>query len=169
MAMLLADQRYRFLEHTVKRTVRGNLHQRTWTERIDRILLHRIWGIPVFFAMVLFVFFAAFGPLGSAFTSAADWIVQDWFAGHVREILTGLHASNWVCSLILDGLVTGLGAELSFLPQLAILFLLLSLLEDSGYMARAALLMDHFMRKIGLSGRAFVPVSYTHLAPTRAV
>lgn len=155
----LADARYRYIAGLTKAAVKrqkGNSY--SMTETIDRVATHRILAIPAFFSAILAIFAITFGPVGSFLVNGVDYLLFSCFSPLVEALLRTAGASVWVRGLIVDGILAGMGAVLRFLPQILLLFLLLSLLEDSGYMARAAFIMDAPMRRIGLSGRAFVPL-----------
>lgn len=157
-AAVMADTRYRFIEGLLAACVTRNPNGRNHaSDRIDGVLTHRVLAIPVFLAMMLLVFFITFGPFGN--------LVADWFAAVVDggiELLAGAlerwGVALWVRELLVKGVLTGVGSVLSFMPTILILFLLLSILEDSGYMARAAFLMDKPLRGLGLNGRSFIPM-----------
>ncbi|NLG92869.1 MAG: ferrous iron transport protein B [Clostridiales bacterium] len=155
----LADARYQFIgELTQKAVKKHSASQKSISEKIDAVATNRYLAIPVFLLLILAVFYITFGPVGSFLVRCVDAFLTGWLSPLTNSALTAIGASAGVRSLILDGILAGLGAVLKFLPQILLLFLLLSLLEDSGYMARAAFIMDAPMRKIGLSGRAFVPL-----------
>ena len=157
-AAVMADTRYRFIEEMLDTCVTRNTSAKDdLTDRIDNVLTHPVLAIPVFLLMMLLVFFITFGPIGSA--------VADWFAGLVDSgigllstALLNWQVADWLRDLLINGVFRGVGSVLSFLPTILILFLLLSILEDSGYMARAAFLMDKPLRKLGLNGRSFIPM-----------
>lgn len=156
----IADMRYAFIEKLVSKTVvrsRGESREQERSIKIDRVLTHAYFGIPVFVLVMATVFWITFGPIGSAisdlFSAAVDFVVQLSASGLERA-----GVNPWMRSLIVDGALTGVGSVLSFLPIIVILFFFLSLLEDSGYMARVAFVLDSLLRKIGLSGRSFVPM-----------
>ncbi|OWR28116.1 ferrous iron transport protein B [Saccharibacillus sp. O23] len=136
---------------------RSSERTHTATERIDAILTHRIFGIPLFLAMMFLIFKLTFDWLGSVLSDLLDGLISGTLSGWISSLLTALGASDFAHSLIVDGIVGGVGGVLVFLPQIAILFLLISFIEDSGYMARITLLMDHTMEAVGLSGKAFIP------------
>ncbi|MFA5466293.1 MAG: ferrous iron transport protein B [Candidatus Izemoplasmatales bacterium] len=127
------------------------------TEKIDKILTHKWIGLPLFGLIMFMVFFLAFGPIGTWIT---DWFVFgiEWLFSRVDTLIANLGMMPWVSSLITNGVFGGLAAVIGFLPQLAILFLFMAILEDSGYMSRAAFIMDRLLRKFGLSGKAFIPM-----------
>lgn len=153
-----AEARYRFIESVTSRTFRrGSRDASRITEKIDRFATGRISAIPLFLLIVCLIFLLTFGTVGAWLVGLTGVLIDACSAG-TGSLLTAAGISPWVHSLIVDGVLTGLGAVLRFLPQILLLFLLLSLLEDSGYMARAAFIMDAPMRRIGLSGRSFVPL-----------
>ena len=115
-------------------------------------------AIPVFLLMMLAMFALTFGPVGSFLSDGVEFLVGDLFAGWVSAGLTAAGVAPWVHALLVDGVIAGVGGVLTFLPQIALLFLFLSILEDSGYMARAAFIMDRLLRRFGLSGKAFIPM-----------
>ncbi len=156
---LIADSRYRYIEGVVRASVRkGAGHDGvTLTDRIDRVATHRIFAVPLFLLMMLVMFVLTFGPVGSFLSDGVAYII-DAFSGWLETVLTGINAAAWLTGLITDGIVAGVGGVLTFLPQIALLFFFLSLLEDSGYMARAAFIMDRLLRHFGLSGKAFIPM-----------
>ena len=126
------------------------------TDNVDRLLTHRIWGVPVFLGIMAFVFFLTFtigDALKGVFEAGLDILLEG-----TTGLLTALHVSDWVISLVVDGAIAGVGGILTFLPNIFILFLALGILEDSGYMARVAYVMDGIMGKVGLSGKAFLPM-----------
>ncbi|WP_411676129.1 ferrous iron transport protein B [Caproicibacter sp.] len=152
-----AQTRYRYIHTIASRTVSGVESTHRITEQIDRIATNRYCSIPLFLLIVLAIFALTFGSVGDAMISAMELLIHS-AASALDAFLSACGASVWIKSLILDGILAGVGAVLKFLPQIVLLFLLLSFLEDSGYMARAAFIMDAPMRKIGLSGRSFVPL-----------
>lgn len=159
-SMIIADQRYRYICALCGRVVQRSEKQGkpSPSDRIDRVVTHRILAIPLFLAFLLAIFFITFGPPGNFLRDLVAWLIQDRFGETLSLALDFAGASGWMHSLLVDGVVQGVGSVVSFAPQIMLLFTLLSLLEDSGYMARAAFVMDRPLRKIGLSGRAFVPM-----------
>ncbi len=155
----LADMRYTFLDElcagTVVRPHESKEHQRS--VRIDRFLTHKFLAIPIFLGIMLLIFWLTFGLVGS-FLSDLLSLGIDWVTDLADQGLTAYGINPVVHSLIIDGVFAGIGSVLSFLPIIVTLFFFLSLLEDSGYMARVAFVMDKLLRKIGLSGRSFVPM-----------
>ncbi len=148
--------KYSFIEHIIKEVMFYRKKKKDSTERIDQVLTHPFWGVPVFLCIMAVVFFLTF--------TIGDWLkgyfesFLELFSGGVSELLTGIHAASWLKSLILDGIIAGVGGILTFIPNIAILFLALAILEDSGYMSRVAYVMDGIMGKAGLSGKAFLPM-----------
>ena len=155
----LADMRYEFIEGLVKDCVKKptTSPERLRSDKIDNVLTHRIWSIPLFLGIMLTVFWLTFNVLGAWLS---DWMAVgiDFLTGAFGSWLTAVEVSPWMRSLLIDGVFAGVGSVLSFLPNIIVLFFFLSLLEDSGYMARVAFVMDKLLRKIGLSGRSFVPM-----------
>ena len=156
---LIADSRYQFIQRVVSMAVkkgRGG-HALTLSDKIDSIVTHKVLAVPVFLLMMLLMFAVTFGP-GQVLADGVDNLIGGVFAGWVRQVLTAAGTAPWVEALLVDGVITGVGGVLVFLPQIAILFLFLSFLEDCGYMARAAFIMDRLLRRFGLSGKAFIPM-----------
>ena len=156
---LIADSRYQFIQSVVNLAVRHSAERgaMTLSDKIDSIVTHKFLAVPMFLLMMLAMFALTFGP-GKALSD----LVEGLISGPVSDVIrAGLHAAQvapWVESLLVDGVVSGVGGVLVFLPQIALLFLFLSFLEDSGYMARAAFIMDRLLRRFGLSGKAFIPM-----------
>ena len=157
---MIADSRYRYIENALKDTyVRARQDgEKTVSDRIDRIATHKVWAIPAFLAAMLIIFAITFGPFGSWLSDLVGALMSDVIGGAVRTALTAAGAAPWLVSLCVDGVIAGVGGVLTFLPQIALLFFFLSLLEDSGYMARAAFIMDRLLKRFGLSGKAFIPM-----------
>lgn len=155
----LADMRYSYIEELCKVCVvkRGETREQLRSEKIDRILTHRILGIPIFICIMLLVFWLTFNVIGAPLQNLLEMGID---AGVTRlsDLLAEWNVTPWLSSLLIDGVCAGVGSVLSFLPIIVVLFFFLSLLEDSGYMARVAFVMDKLLRKIGLSGRSFVPM-----------
>lgn len=155
----LADMRYTFIEKVCKDTVKhpkeSKEHLRS--ERIDKILTNKYLAIPMFLVIMMAIFWLTFGVIGAALS---DWLSLgiEWVTDVCDKGLTAYGINPVVHSLIIDGVFAGVGSVLSFLPVIVVLFFFLSILEDSGYMARVAFVMDKLLRKIGLSGRSFVPM-----------
>lgn len=156
----LADMRYDFIERLCGICVEKK-HTQTKQQlrsiNIDKVLTHKIFALPIFMCIMLLVFWITFGLVGPVLSDLLSECIDS-----VTELTSGfllsIQVSDWLRSLIIDGVFAGVGSVLSFLPTIVILFFLLSILEDSGYMARVAFVMDKLLRKIGLSGRSFVPM-----------
>ena len=158
MESIVTDERYKFIQKIVNTTVKKAKDKLTVSDRIDRIVTNRILGIPIFIAIMWLVYYVSVTTVG---TFVTDWTndvfvvaIQDFFT----NILTSIGAGDLVVGLVVDGIIGGLGAVLGFVPQMAILFLFLSILEDCGYMVRIAFVMDRVFRHFGLSGKSFIPL-----------
>ena len=157
--MVLADALYDYIEEVVRACFkRPKEHKLTVTERIDRIVLHRVWALPIFAFFMFLMFWTTFGPFGSWLGGGMEYLIQELISPAVQAGLTAVGTAEWLINLICDGIIGGVGSMLSFLPQIVILFFFLSVLEDTGYLARVAFIMDTLLRRIGLSGKSFVPM-----------
>ena len=157
--MVLADALYDYIEEVVRAAYqRPKVHKATITERIDKIVLHRVWALPIFAFFMFLMFWCTFGPIGSLLGDGMEYLIQNIISPAIRNGLTAAHTQDWLIGLICDGAIGGVGGVLSFLPQIVILFFFLSVLEDTGYLARVAFIMDTLLRRIGLSGKSFVPM-----------
>ena len=156
---LIADSRYQYIQKVVSASVeKGSVSGgRTFSEKIDRVVTHRVLAIPLFLCTMLVMFVVTFGPFGSWLSDGVG-AGMDALARWLAPTLAGLGVSHVLISLLCDGIIAGVGGVLTFLPQIALLFLFLSFLEDSGYMSRAAFIMDRALRRFGLSGKAFIPM-----------
>lgn len=156
--MVLPDARYNKIIELLERFYqRNNLIKETVTDKIDKILTHKYLGLPIFGGIMFLVFFLAFGPIGTFITDQFVWLIDKFFVLIISGV-DSLGMSPYISSLITKGIFGGLAAVVGFLPQLMILFLALAILEDSGYMSRAAFIMDRALRKFGLSGKSFIPM-----------
>lgn len=155
----LADMRYQFIEGLYNDCVskKSGTREMLRSIKIDKVLTHKIWAIPIFIGIMALIFYLTFGPLGGTVSELLQ-IGLGTLTDAVSGALGAVGVSVWMNSFIVDGVFTGVGTVLSFLPIILILFFFLSILEDSGYMARVAFVMDSSLRKIGLSGRSFVPM-----------
>jgi ferrous iron transport protein B len=156
--LLVADVRYTWIREVVAATVTlpGQVSQ-TLSDRIDRWVLHRWLGIPIFLGVMYLMFFVAMN-VGGAFVDFFDIGVGTIAVKGTAHLLTQLHAPGWLIGLLADGVGGGIQTTATFIPQIGLLFVLLSVLEDSGYLARAAFVMDRLMRFVGLPGKSFVPM-----------
>lgn len=158
---IITNQRYEYIQKLVDKAVvkKKGKDELTTSDKIDKILTNRVLALPIFAVIMFLVYFIAMGPLGTFLT---DWMNDTLFGeivpNAVRGFLGGIGVAEWLQSMIVDGIVGGVGTVLGFVPQMAILFLLLSILEDSGYMARVAFIFDRIFRKFGLSGKSFIPM-----------
>ena len=162
---IITNQRYLYISSVVEKSVKkkGEKHGLTPSDKIDRVLTNRILALPIFAAIMFLIYSIAMGPWGiSIGTMGTDWandvLFGEWVPGLFDNILGALHVEGWLYGLIQDGIVAGVGAVLGFVPQMLVLFLLLAILEDVGYMARVAFIMDRLFRKFGLSGKSFIPM-----------
>ena len=156
---LVADSRYRYIERVVHASVvKGKgADGPTLSEKIDKVVTGRFTALPLFLCAMLVMFVITFGPFGSWLQDGVSALI-DLFSGWLEGTLTSVGAPYVLISLVCDGIISGVGGVLSFLPQIALLFFFLSFLEDSGYMSRAAFIMDRLLRRFGLSGKAFIPM-----------
>ena len=155
----LVDMRYSFIEDVCQHTVfiESETKEQIRSEKIDRLLTHKFLGIPIFILIMLFNFYLTFSLIGAPLQDLMDSLIGQ-FSNWIIHLLEVNDVAYWLRSLVGDGILAGVGSVLSFLPVIVILFFFLSMLEDSGYMARVAFVMDKALRKIGLSGRSFVPM-----------
>ena len=158
MESIVTDERYKFIQKIVNTTVKKAKDKLTVSDKIDRIVTNRILGIPIFIAIMWLVYYVSVTTVG---TFVTDW-TNDVFVVAIQDfasnILGSIGAGDMVMGLVVDGIIGGLGAVLGFVPQMAILFLFLSILEDCGYMVRIAFVMDRVFRHFGLSGKSFIPL-----------
>ncbi len=155
----LADMRYTYIEALCSQCVvkHQETREQLRSEKIDRLLTHKYLGIPIFLLIMMTIFWLTFSVIGAPLQDLlSTWI--DRFTAILSDVMTTAQVTPWLTSLIINGVCAGVGSVLSFLPIIVLLFFFLSLLEDSGYMARVAFVMDKLLRKIGLSGRSFVPM-----------
>ena len=155
---IVTDGRYQYIQKVVSANVKRSGNKITVSDKIDRIVTNRILGLPIFILTMFIVYYVSVTTVG---TMVTDW-TNDSFVGTIQGVVTdGLGnagVADWLVSLVSDGIIGGLGAVLGFVPQMAILFLFLSILEDCGYMVRIAFVMDRVFRHFGLSGKSFIPL-----------
>ena len=162
---IIADQRYTYIAGVVSKAVKKSTskHAMKLSDKIDTIVTDRILALPIF-ALIMFLMYAiAMGSFPfSIGTIGTDWandvLFGQWIPDLLGGLLTALHVSDWLYGLIMDGILAGVGAVLGFVPQILVLSLLLSILEDVGYMSRVAFIMDRILRKFGLSGKSIIPM-----------
>ncbi len=156
--LLTADRRYGYINGIVRQTLHRPLVDRlTLTDRIDDVVTHKWLGLPVFFT-VMYMVFRLVIDVSSPFLDWTDAVINGPIANWLRFLLDLVSAPAWTRSLVIDGIIAGVGGVLVFVPGLLILYFFLALLEDSGYMSRAAFVMDRFMRVVGLHGKSFIPM-----------
>ncbi len=152
----IIQARYAYIETIIAEVILYQNKVKESTDRADRFLTSPLWGVPIFLGIMGLIFFFTF-TIGDHLKGYLElWL--EHLSGAVYALLTAIHTAEWMTSLIVDGIIAGVGAILTFTPNLAILFLALAILEDSGYMARVAYVMDSIMGKAGLSGKAFLPM-----------
>jgi ferrous iron transport protein B len=157
---IITNERYNYISGIVNKCVhKKNTSKMSTSDKIDTIVTNRFLALPIFAAVMFLVYYVSVTTVG---TWATDW-VNDVLFGEiippaVEGFLTSVGTADWLTSLILDGIVGGVGAVLGFLPQMLVLFFFLAILEDCGYMARIAFIMDRIFRKFGLSGKSFIPI-----------
>ena len=155
---IITDERYTYIGSVIDKSVKKSGKKLSTSDKIDKIVTNRILGIPIFAAVMWFVYYICVSTLG---TMGTDW-ANDTFGGGIQEwagaALAAAGASDFIQSLVVDGILGGLFAVFGFLPQMALLFLMLSILEDCGYMVRIAFVMDRVFRHFGLSGKSFIPL-----------
>lgn len=155
---MVVDARYRFIETVLKKAgFRRKAYAQTLSDKVDRVVTHKIWAFPIFALVMALMFAITFGPLGSFLNGIMEMLVA-WVDDVSASALAAAHAPQWVRALIAEGVIAGVGGVLAFLPQILLIFLFMSILEDSGYMARGAFITDRLLRKLGLSGRSFIPM-----------
>ena len=157
---IVAAQRYKAIKKIIQATVsKKNTEGLSTTDKIDRIVTSKIWGFPIFAAIIFLVYYVSITTIG---TMGTDWVNEVLFGEIVPDAVGGflesMNVADWMSALVLDGIIAGVGAVLGFLPQMMMLFFMLAILEDSGYMARVAYLMDKLFRSFGLSGKSFIPL-----------
>ena len=156
---IITNERYVYIAELLKgiykKKASGEL---SVSDKIDKIVTNRWLGLPIFALVMFLVYWIAMGPLGTFLTDWTNGVFGGWLTDGAAAIMESLHASDWLVSLVSDGIVGGVSAVLGFVPQMLLLFLMLCVLEDVGYMARVAFVMDRIFRKFGLSGKSFIPM-----------
>ena len=157
---IVINDRYEFITRTLSTCFdKKSTRRQTISDKIDRIVTNRVLALPIFVAAMFLVYYISIGSIGDWTVGFMnDTLFGEWIIPGVAGFLTNLGVAPWLVSLVADGIVGGVGAVLGFVPQMMILFLLLSLLEDCGYMSRVAFIMDRVFRKFGLSGKSFIPM-----------
>lgn len=157
---IITNERYQYITNLMKTTLyRKNQGGLTVSDRIDKVVTNRFLALPIFAAAMWLVYYISIQTLGAIGT---DWMNEELFGAIIPNAVSGflqsINAADWLQSLMLDGIIAGVGTVLGFLPQMMVLFLCLAFLEDCGYMARIAFIMDRIFRKFGLSGKSFIPM-----------
>ena len=158
---IITNQRYAYINKVVDKAVKKKaaLHSLSVSDKIDRVVTNRVLALPIFALVMFAVYWVAMGPFGTFLTDwTNDVLGGAWMTEGSRSLLESWGTADWLTGLVSDGIVAGVGAVLGFVPQMLVLFLMLSVLEDIGYMARVAFIMDRIFRKFGLSGKSFIPM-----------
>jgi ferrous iron transport protein B len=158
---IITNQRYAYISGVVDKAVKkkAEKHSFSTSDKIDRIVTNRILALPIFAVVMFVVYWVAMGPFGSFLTDwTNDVLGGAWLVDGSRALLESWNCAEWLTGLISDGIIAGVGAVLGFVPQMLVLFFMLAILEDIGYMARVAFIMDRIFRKFGLSGKSFIPM-----------
>lgn len=157
---IITAERYEFIGNVVSKTVKRKSNSKhTLSDKIDKVVTNRILALPIFALIMWAVYYISVSSLGAIFTDwTNDTLFGEIIGANVASFLENIGVAPWLQSLINDGIIGGVGAVLGFVPQIMLLFFLLAILEDCGYMARIAFIMDRILRKFGLSGKSFIPV-----------
>lgn len=156
---IIINERYSYITKIVNETVSKKPIQEDISTKVDNILTNRYLALPIFFGVMYLIYYISVTSLGDMLTSwTNDVFFGEYVTNFIGGILQSLNVADWLYSLIIDGIVAGVGAVLGFIPQMVVLFFFLSLLEDCGYMSRIAFVMDRIFRKVGLSGKSFIPM-----------
>ena len=157
---IITGERYVYIGSIIKGcNKKKGKGQLSTSDKIDKIVTNRIAALPIFAVVMWFVYWVAMGPFGSFLTDwTNDVFGAEWLQGGAAWLMEKAGAADWLSGLVVDGIVGGVGAVLGFVPQMLVLFLFLAILEDCGYMARIAFIMDRVFRKFGLSGKSFIPM-----------
>ncbi len=153
----ITKDRYTFITNLLKDVVHQVRGYESMTDKIDKIMLNKYLGLPIFGLIMALVFYMTFS-IGSIFVDYLDYFFSEIVAGSISELFTNYGVADWLHNLVIDGIIGGVGGVLTFLPTIAILFAFISLLEDLGYMGRAAYLMDKWMQRVGMNGKFFIPM-----------
>ncbi len=156
---IITNGRYEYIEKVIQNCHYKKPQKMSTSDRIDRIVTNRWLALPIFAVIMTLVYYISVTTIGQMATDFVnDTLFADWITNGLTGWMTSIHAADWLISLIVNGIVGGVGTVLGFVPQMLILFFFLSILEDSGYMARVAFIMDRIFRKFGLSGKSFIPI-----------
>ncbi len=156
---IITNERYEYVASVIKKCARKKKMGLTTSDKIDKIVTNRWLALPIFAVVMIVVYLISVTTLGTIVTDwTNDVLFGEWIQPGVQTLLENAGAAEWLSGLIVDGIIAGVGAVLGFVPQMFILFFFLALLEDCGYMARVAFIMDRIFRKFGLSGKSFIPL-----------
>lgn len=155
----ITKQRYQFIEKELSYffIINDNKHNKI-TSRIDKIVLNKYLAFPIFLLVIFLMYFISFSWLKDITVSKMEWLFNEVISQSVLAFLSSLSLPSWLISLVVDGIIVGVGMVLSFFPQIVILFMFITFLESTGYMARVAFIIDRLFKKIGLSGKSFIPL-----------
>ena len=156
---IITNERYQYISSIIGSCVKkARAGKETVSDKIDRIVTNRFLALPIFALIMWAVYYVAVSSLGGIVTDwTNDTLFGEWIQPAVQTFMENVGCSEWLVSLVVDGIIGGLGAPIGFAPQMAIVFLFLSILEDCGYMARVAFIMDRIFRRFCLSGKSFIP------------
>ncbi len=156
---IITNERYIYIGNLLKGIYkRRKATDLTISDKIDKIVTHRFFGVLIFIAVMTFVYWLAMGPFGTFLTDWTNDVFGGWLTEGAANLMSSLGVSDWLVSLVSDGIVGGVSAVLGFVPQMLVLFLMLCILEDIGYMSRIAFILDRLFRRFGLSGKSFIPM-----------
>lgn len=156
---IISSDRYAYITKIITSSFKKkNPDKVSTSQKIDKVLTHKWLGLPLFFLVMWGIYFVSIQTVGGLTVDVLEWFFADFIGANLQNFLESIHVVEWLVLLIVEGIIGGVGAVLSFVPQIMILFLLISILEDSGYMARVAFIMDRIFRRFGLSGKSFIPM-----------
>ena len=156
---IITNERYEYLAKVIKECVQKKRTGKSVSDKIDQIVTNRILALPIFAAVMFLVYYISITTIGDIATGFMnDTLFGEWISPSVESFLTGIGTADWLVGLIVEGIIGGVGGVLGFVPQMLILFVMLCALEDCGYMARIAFIMDRIFRRFGLSGKSFIPM-----------
>ena len=156
---IITNERYNYIGELMSKAVVKGQTGLTISDKIDSIVTNRFLALPIFAIIMFLVYYIAVETIGTVVTDFTnDTLFGEWIQPWVQEHMEAAECEDWLVSLVVDGIIGGIGAPIGFAPQMAIVFLLLSFLEDCGYMARVAFIMDRFFRQFGMSGKSFIPL-----------
>ena len=157
---IITNERYIYISSVIKECyVKKNKKQLTVSDKIDRVVTNRIAALPIFALVMFLVYYVSVTTVGAFLTDwTNDTLFGEWIIPGAQSLFENIGCADWLTGLIVDGIISGVGAVLGFVPQMLVLFLFLAFLESCGYMARVAFIMDRIFRKFGLSGKSFIPM-----------